>query len=246
MSQILLDIKNKIFELMDQGKYRKSAKILEDAFHRIDHTNLSEFGDLIVELVRKDPESFTEKIYVWFEFLFRKSPQEKLYELDKYIIENYGLIKGENVLDSFYGSLADNYRQISGRVFLTNLRIIASGHTIPKSKTSGSKSLIGTASLIRKGLIHVAIGKAIRKTLNKDIDELELLPYAYYYPIYNAYKVKRGKSGVTYHLNIDYERKGKTKTEKLDIIVSIAKKIKDPSRKTEILNKFENLLTQNQ
>ena len=247
MSQTLLDIKNEIIDYVSQGKYFKPSKLLGKTFQNIDQAKINEFGDILVEIIKKDPDLFTTKIYEGLMFFSRNSHQDKFYELDKYILDKYGLIEGENVIDFFYGRVIDNYSKISGRIFLTNLRLIASGDLTRLSKGgSGSKSLVGTVRLIKKGLISLAIGNAIRKALNKDIGEVGILPYGYHYPVYNAYKIKRTKSAIIYNTNIEYERKGKSKTEKLFISVGPSKKLKDLSRKNEILDNIENLLTQNQ
>lgn len=99
---------------------------------------------------------------------------------------------------------------------------------------------------MRRNLLHYAIGKVIRKALNKDIDDLETIPYALYYPIHNAYKIKREKNAIQYNVDIEYERKGKAKTENLKLIISPGKMKEDPARKEQILSRIETLLVQNQ
>lgn len=244
----LANVKEEAMGFMDKGKYIKPTKLLYKTLRSIQETEIPRFGDLLVELARKYPDLFIEKIYVTLQFQTRKNfPQNILFTLDKYIIENYCLLQGESIKDSFYGILIDKYYYIRGRIFLTNLRLIISGYAEPRSKSVASTGLISTLWKVRKEFIRTAIGRAIRKSLNTEIEDFELTPYALYYPIHNAYKIKKGKSAVSYKVDIEYERKGKSKVETLNVNVSPDKSLKkDPARKEEILSNIETLLIQNQ
>lgn len=238
-------VKEEVMDFMDKGKYIKPSKLLNTAFKSIEKTDIPSFGDLLVELARKYPELFIEKIYVGFQFLvYKKDPQDILYELDKYIIEKYCLLEGESITDFFHGELGDKYNKIAGRIFFTNLRVIASGLVIPISKSGAGGKY--SFSALRKDIIRHAISKAIRKALNKDVKDLEVLAYGLYYPIYNAYKIKREKSAVSYNVDVEYERKGKTKVENLKLRISPGKMKEDLTRKEEILSNIEKILVQNQ
>ncbi|MHA1375046.1 MAG: hypothetical protein ACTSR7_12205 [Promethearchaeota archaeon] len=241
----LASVEEEVRNFMKNGKYLKPAKLLNTIFRSIERAEIPSFGDLMANLAQEFPDLFIQKIYIAFQFQLRKNfPQEILYELDKYIIENYCLLEGETITDFFYGNLRDKYTLISGRIFLTNLRLIVIGYPTPVSKSSSP--VTKSFSALRKELIHIAIGRAIKRALYKDLKDLELITYGSYYPIYNAYKIKRDKSAVRYNVDVEYERKGKKQVENLKLKVSPGKMKEELARKEEILSNIENLLIQYQ
>lgn len=233
MGENLDKIKKEVLDFMSKGDYMKPSKLLNATFRSIDKTDIPRFGDLLGELARKYPEMFIEQIYIAFQYQLRRyKEKEILYELDKYIIENYCLMEGEILVDSFYGSLRETYNHINnGRIFLTNFRVIASGFPLP----TGTTSSIGpqTFSQIKKDMIHGATGAALRKSMNKNIKDLNIIPYGYYYPIHNAYRIKRGKSAVSYKVN-------------MKVYITPGKMKENRARKEEILSNIEKILIQNQ
>lgn len=233
MGENLDKVKKEVLDFMSKGDYITPSKLLNATFRSIDKTDIPMFGDLLGELARKYPEMFIEKIYIAFQYQLRNyKKKEILYELEKYIIENYCLMEGEILVDSFYGSLRETYKHINkGRIFLTNFRVIACGFPLP----TGTTSSIGPQkfSQIRKDAIHMAKGATLRKSMNKHTKELGVIPYGYYYPIRNADKIKRGKSAVSFKTN-------------MNIYITPGKMKDDRARKEEILSNIEKNLIQNQ
>ena len=140
-------------------------------------------------------------------------------------------MKSEILVDSFYGSLRETYNHINkGRIFLTNIKIIACGYPIP----TGTTSSIGPKSFyqINKDMKHMSTGASIRKSMNKSIKGMNILPYGYHYPIYSAHKIKKGKSAIRYRTN-------------MKVYISPGK-MNDRARKEEILSNIEKMLIQNQ
>jgi len=233
MGENLDKVKKEVLDFMSKGDYIKPSKLLNATFRSIDKTDIPRFGDLLGELARKYPEMFIEKIYIAFQYQLRNyKKKEILYELEKYIIENYCLMEGEILVDSFYGSLRETYNHINkGRIFLTNFRVIACGFPLLTDATSpiGPKK----GSQIRKDMIHGATGAALRKSMNKHIKELNIISYGYYYPIHNANRIKRGKSAVSFKAN-------------MNIYITPGKMKENRARKEEILSNIEKILIQNQ
>ena len=243
MTVNLDNFREEFMNYLDNGKLKLGLKLLNTAFRSIEQTDIPRFGDLLGEFARKYPELF-EKIYIAFQYQLRHNfPQETLYKLDKYFIEKYCLLENETITDSFIGALTDKYNFIKGRIFLTNLRLIVSGYPKPIDKKFTPKP---SFSSLRREIIHIYIGVAIRKALKKDIKDLEIINYGHYYPIYNAYKINRAKKRVSYKVDVEYERKGKTKVENMTITVSPGKMKEDLVRKEEILSNIEKILVLNQ
>jgi hypothetical protein len=242
MCGLYSNVKEEIIGYLDSGKYRNPVKILANTFKESGTSNIKEFGDLLVDLLKRDPESFLDKIYVSFQFLTRKgTSSDDLLKLDKYIIKNYGLLEGEKLLRSFLGTIMDKHGSTTGRIFLTPYRIIVCGWKAAKSATGkpGSKSLIGTVRLMKKEYTHIAIGRAIQKALKREVSELDLLQYGYSYPISNTSKVKKKKTSINYRVDVEYERKGKEKVETLNISIVPGKS--EP--REEIVDEIESALS---
>lgn len=233
MGENLDKVKEEVLGLMSKGEYIAPVKILIPTLKSIEKTDIPRFGDLLVDLALTYPDLFIEKIYIALQFKARKSiSQEIMYELDKYIVQNYCLMEGEILVDLFLGSLRETYNHINnGRIFLTNFRIIACGYPLITGTTSsfGPKSF----TAIGRDFAHAKKGEALRKSMNKSIKELDVITYGNYYPIRNARKIKKGKSHVSYKVN-------------MNVKITPSKLIKDRTRKEEILSNIEKLLIQNQ
>lgn len=232
MSENLDKVKEEVLDFMSKGNLKKPILLLSNTFKSIEKADIPKFGDLLAEIARKFPEMFIEKIYLGFQYQLRSyKKKDILYELEKYFIENFCLKKGEILVDSFYGSLRETYNYISkGRIFLTNIKIIACGYPILTSATSsiGPK----TFSQIGKDMKHMSTGASIRRSMNKSIRGMNILPYGYHYPIFSAYKIKKGKSAISYRTNMK--------------VYITPGKMKDRARKEEILSNIEKVLIQNQ
>jgi len=233
MGENLDKLQEEVLGLMSKGKYIAPVKLLIPTLKSIEKTDIPRFGDFLVDLARMYPDLFIEKIYIAFHFKARKLvSQEILYELDKYIIDNYCLLEGEIPVDLFLGSLRETYNHINnGRIFLTNFRIIACGYPL----ITGTTSSIGPKSFAQIGMdfAHAKKGETLRKSMNKSINKLDVITYGYYYPIHNARKIKKGKSHISYKVN-------------MKVYITPSKSIKDRARKEEILSNIETLLIQNQ
>ena len=241
------NIKKQILDFVSRGDLKKALYLLNDVIRSIEKPDIPRFGEIIAELARKDYKKFGYGAHDSLQLLNRKksrSLQECFYELDKYLIENYCLLEGETISDSFYGSLNDTYYHIkNGQIFLTNQRVIACGFPLTISVTGpGLKTTYG----LEKHLSHVMKGAYIRESLNKPAIQSGIMTYGYYYPIRNAYKIKRGKSAVQYTINVEYEIKGKTYGAKLNMKLALGKMKGNQARKEEILNNLEKTLIKNQ
>ena len=76
-------------------------------------------------------------------------------KMERYIIENYSLRKGEFIIEDFNGALAPQGVMLTGRIYLTNERFIVCG------------KMKGKAHPREKVLTSGVAGKAINKWGNK-------------------------------------------------------------------------------
>jgi len=250
------NIKKQILDFLDikDLKQAKKAliglKLLVDLIRSIEIKDIPQFGEIFAEVARKHPKYTANNLNKSFQLMLRKRSQptqEKLYELDRYLIKKYCLFEGETISDSFYGDLRTTYLHVSkGQIFLTNQRIIACGRSYLTSIVKEGPTAMKTKYGYAKENAHQMKGITIRESLFKPAFESGIMTYGFPYPIRNAYKIKRGKSKVQYTINVEYETQGKFYDAKLNVKVTPDKIKGDKERKEEILNNLEKTLIKNQ
>lgn len=232
MSDNFEKVKEEVFEFMSKGNYKAPSMLLINTFKSIKKADIPRFGDLLAEIARKFPEIFREIIYIAFQYYLRNYKEKDiLFELEKYFLEKFCLMSGEIIIDSFYGSLRETYTHINkGRIFVTNARVIACGY----GRVTGATVAYGprTGKAIKKDFLHAVKGTELRKSMSRNLESMNIIPYGFSYPIHSAHKIKRGKSAITYWINVK--------------IYITPGKMNDRARKEEILNNIENILIKNQ
>ncbi len=205
--------------------------------------------DLLGELTIKDSEYFIETIYPGIDNRLKSTTIIGLIKRDEHMLKKYCFLEGEEIKTTFIGNIMDKKTTTSGRIHLSNYRILACGVQITRSaqKQVGRSSIVG--ALVRSGITHhrKAIRKAINKAFRKDLDEWNLGEWGYYFPIYNARNIKRGNKSVSYAIDVETEKK--TITLKITITPTrVKKQPKDQfqEQKEEVLNQVEDLLKQYQ
>lgn len=243
-------LKNTIMTLFDTHQTKKLRKPLA-SFLRDPLNSYEQKLELLGELTLKDSEYFMEAIYPGTHYQFGSTTTRGAIKRDEHMLKKYCFLEGEEIKTVFIGSIMDKKTATSGRIFLTNFRILVCGNQTTRSAQKkvqvGKPSLTGM--LIRSGITHhrKAIRKAITKAFRKDLKEWNLGEWGYYFPIYNAKNMKRGKNAVSY--NIDVETEKKTITLKIQVTPSRLKrqtKEEFQEHKDTVLNQVEDLLKQYQ
>jgi len=205
--------------------------------------------DLLGELTIKDSEYFMEKVYPGVQIHFWGTPILELIKMDEYMLEKYCCLEGEDIKTVFNGSIADKKTTTSGRIYLTNYRIIVCGNQVVRSAQNPVFRTGIVETLIRSGISHhrKAIRKAITKAFRKDLAEWNLGEWGYYFPIYNVKNIKRVKKSIIYVIDVETEKKTKT----LKITITPLKVKKQPKyefqeQREDVLNQVEDLLKQYQ
>jgi len=207
--------------------------------------------DFLGELTIKDSEYFMEKVYPGIQIQNRRAPISEINKMDEYMFKNYCSLAGEEIKTMFHGNVADKKTVTSGRIYLTNYRILVCGNQVVRSAQKkvqvGRPSLVG--ALVRSGVTHhrKAIRKAINKAFRKDLEEWNLGEWGYYFPIYNVRNIKRGKKSVSYAIDVETEKKPIS----LGITVTPLRLKKQPKvefqeQKEGLLDQVEDLLKQYQ
>jgi len=214
-----------------------------------------EFYDLVGKVVKTNASLFMD-CYGDIERKLKKITLGQLMEMDKYILKNQILLSGEDVKTSFYGTLTQKGGlAVSGRIYFTDYRLIAIGPKAEGKIDSFGAARLGGMIGGKLGAIAGAVAassfnyrlKAIRngikKAVNQEFDDSEFVEYGYMYPVMGAYEQISKKGTISYKVDLEYEKKGKTKQTTLSLSVTPAK-VKGESkgdfnkRKEEISNIF--------
>jgi hypothetical protein len=181
--------------------------------------------DILGELTLRDSEYFMENIYPFRSmttrdlgpgkmpvFQFFRSNFPELDKMEEYILKNFCFLEGEDIKTVIYGTVEDKKTATKGRIYLTNYRLIVSGKQTVRSAQKKPDSIYRTSipsALIRSGITRhrKAIRKAITNAFRKDLMEWDIGEWGYYFPIYNAKNLKRGKNSVSYSVDVETEKK---------------------------------------
>ncbi|MFX0018318.1 MAG: hypothetical protein ACFFBT_07460 [Promethearchaeota archaeon] len=205
----LTEIKNEIIFCLNNHKSAKLTRTLA-RFLKNRQFSLQEKSDIIGELTIKDPTYLMNVIMPRLQGLIRKWAFSDLVKMDKIIFKKANcLIEGEDIIAIFYGRIVDKKTTTSGRIYLTNYRLLACGNQVVRSaqKSVGYSGLIST--LVRSGITshRMAVRRAITQAFRKDLAEWNLGEWGYYFPIYKAINIKRGKNSISYTLELETEKK---------------------------------------
>lgn len=211
--------------------------------------------DILGELTVKDSEYFMEQLYPFRPkdprhpvnigsltlFQFFNSPYHVLIEMEEYILKNYCFLEGEDIKTVIYGTVGDKKTVTIGRIYLTNYRIIVSGsQTVQSAQPQIRVRQSITSVLVRSGITRYrkAIRKAITEAFRKDLTEWNIGEWGHYFPIYNAKNIRRGKSSVSYAIDVETEK------NRINLKITIfPRKLKGQSKK-EFQEQKENALNQ--
>lgn len=198
-----------------KGKMAKAGKALGKGFAALEPAQYQEFYPVFKDVLLAGGETFMNRGYFMMWRQTRKRDPRLLLAFEQPFIEKYCLLPNEKILTSFCGGLVDNFVFIIGRIYLTNYRIIATGLRIMQNKGAGLGGLVGAIAQAAMMSAFTKITKAIQRTLSAE--NVEILNFGYVYPYANNYKLDLKKTVVSYRVNIEYEKNGKLKTEKMNV-----------------------------
>ena len=95
-------------------------------------------GEIFKDIIQADVEQFNDKIYKGFMFMASARYGAKLVDFEKHFIENFCKLLGEEFVVIAEGWLRDDSSEITGMLYASNYRIIASGKKeIKQARVSG-------------------------------------------------------------------------------------------------------------
>ena len=213
--------------------------------------NLPDFYDFFGKFIKEDTNFTLSKCYI----LFRKHAKrilslEQLMKMDKVLMENYALSKHEPIEYCFQGGIGRSAPtlgiSVTGVVYITKLRVIGLGFVLKRSHELIG-AIVGAVAPPVSGAFDKTFRNRMQETLGDDFSEAEFTKFDHIFPINNPYDIRRRKKTVGYTTDIEYDKKDKTKKQKL-IIDLMPTKMKDEdknafaTRKEELLNKIESFL----
>ena len=241
MNETLKVAKEEIIHWANAGKLFKSGRILVKTVKGLNSSNIESYGEFFIELLKFYLAYPKADLHFSVQSTTRKGySKEILKALDIYILTNACLAPGEEIIRVFYGSLNDEYSKIIGRMFLTNIRIIACGikGQIASMPMVGKPRLGKVIKHLRTEFNRINTTQAISGSLQDDVKEADLLVWGYSYPLIDGRVLKKSKSSLKFNINVSYELKG----EEYDRLLTITLNPDKSPDRMEILNDIESRL----
>jgi len=221
----LTALKEEILELVAKGKHGNVVKKLLGGFKKLDSSDYDAMGEIFKAIIQADVEQFNDKIYKGFMFMASARYGAKLVDFEKYFIEKFCKLPGEEFKVIAEGWLRDDQSEITGMLYVSNYRIIASGKKEVKQARLSGMGL----EFIRLGMYKISksISDSIAKSIAADMDASNILNYGHIYPIKDNYDIveKKIKKGVVkYKVDIPFtDKKGKEKVSDMNVTVIVKK-----------------------
>ena len=244
-------LRNKVLELMNKGKSGNVGKELMDAFRKIDSSEFHAFGEVMKDAILVDPAAFSEKAYILFDKMMRAKDPSKLSEYEKYFVQNFCKLPGEEFAIIADGWVETGKSVIKGNVFVSDLRIIATGVQEAKAARVSGGGVFAFLSLIQLG--SYMYNKSNMEQITKGITDgsYQMVNYGVLYPIKGGYEIEQEAKGfrakqndrVNFKVDVPYTNK-KGQQEIADLDVSVVINIKDPEIQTK-LDKIEAIVRTN-
>lgn len=234
-------------QTIENRDLQTTRDFLEKYLHQVsnsDETSRYKIYDLIGIIIKEDFEFFRCKIYSKFyeKAQYLLIPQLFL-EMEEYLLEKYFFLDGEEVIASSRGKVIIDgpNREIRGRIYVTNQRIIAFGQhrwAPPESFRRVSKG---------HGGIEFPFKAGIRLWTTKFLDNV--IPYYFNsdeFPLSKASiridQFERKKNRVIYTFEFEYVRRNKTKNRTDELKFEL---VEDPGEnEIDFQKRTENFLSQ--
>ncbi len=218
-------LKGEILDFIAKKKHGNVVKKLLGGFKKLEPSDYDSMGEIFKAIIQADVEQFNEKIYKGFMFMASARYGAKLVDFEKHFIENFCKLPGEEFVVVAEGWLQDGNSEITGMLYITNYRIIASGKKeIKQARLSGMG-----LEFIRLGsyAVHKSVSDSIAKSVAADMEASSILNYGHIYPFKDNYDIeeKKIKKGVIkYVVDVPFiDKKGKPQVSNMKVTVIIKK-----------------------
>lgn len=250
----MIDSNQNVKDIFKTRKRKQIINALIPLFVEKRASNITEFYDLLGELIKEDFVFFLNACY----FSLKKNAAKiisatTLSEMDKYVLENFCFNPEEKLIASTRGQFIRPKGKLTGFLYLTNFRLIGDGVLSEQQKSSPVVSHSALRGAIKMGVRGIkdaqvrAVREALKKTMGDKFSEQALKIFPHHFPIMNAYNIKKGSKSVSYTMTIEHEQRGKMKSKVMNFkIVPKKEKGEDSTsfnkRLGEILNAIEETL----
>ncbi len=218
-------LKGEILDLIANKKHGNVVKKLLGGFKKLEPSDYDAMGEIFKAIIQADLEQFNEKIYKGFMFMASARYGAKLVDFEKHFIENFCKLPGEEFIVVAEGWLQDDNSEITGMLYVSNYRIIASGKKeIKQARLSGMG-----LEFIRLGsyAVHKSVSDSIAKSIATDMEASSILNYGHIYPFKDNYDIveKKIKKGVIkYKVDVPFTgKKGKPQVSNMNVTVIVKK-----------------------
>ena len=197
--------KDNVINLMMNKKKGKVVKILFNLARQVNENNKLEYYNFLGELLQYNCDFFYDHAYKHLSPKLKKPfMDEQLIELEKYLIENYCLVSKEEVLASSNAVVKLKDDKLTGRVYLTNMRMIGLGRMEETSSRGHRHTGLITAAI---GYGRDRIRKKIRAALKQRMGGDEILFFGHQIPINETTRIKNRGGDIVYVANLEFEKK---------------------------------------
>ncbi len=219
------ELKDEILSLIANKKHGNVVKKLLGGFKKLDPSDYDAMGEIFKAIIQADVEQFNDKIYKGFMFMASARYGAKLVDFEKHFIKNFCKLSGEEFKVIAEGWLQDGNSEVTGMLYVSNYRIIASGKKEVKQARLSGMGL----EFIRLGsyAVHKSVSDSISKSVAADMEASNILNYGHIYPFKDNYDIeeKKIKKGVIkYKVDVPFkDKKGKEKVSDMNITVIVKK-----------------------
>ena len=237
-----LVLKDEVLGFIANKKHGNVVKKLLGGFKKLGPDDYDAMGEIFKAIIEADVEQFNDKIYKGFMFMASARYGPKLVDFEKHFIKNFCKLPDEEFKVITDGWLQDGNSEITGMLYISNFRIIASGKKeIKQARLSGMG-----LEFIRLGsyAVHKSVSDSIAKSVAADMEASNILNYGHIYPFKDNYDIeeKKIKKGVIkYKVDVPFtDKKGKEKVSNMNITVVVKKgpkMDKNVAKVAEILKK---------
>jgi len=248
MGQDFDKLRKTVIEKMNKGKSGDVGNELRKVFEKMDTSDFQIFGEIMKEAILIDPALFSEKAYVLFDKMLRARKADKLAEFERFFVENFCKLPGEEFHVVCDGWVETGKSVIKGQVFVSDHRIIATGVQEAKAARVSGGGVFAFLSLVQLG--SYAYNKSIMEQITRGITDsgVQMVNYGVLYPIRGGYEIEQEAKGfrakqndrVNFKVDVPYTDK-KGNQQVADIDVSVVVNIKDPDIQAK-LDKVESIV----
>ena len=207
LNQFLANIWDEIIELIQKNDFYTVMKKLKIVYNKVNVFDLEIFYKFFGDILQENPVLFKFKFLKFYNLGINKFlTAQQCAKLEKFILENYCLYENEQIMIYFIGIFSYKSRQIKGRIYVTNFRIVVLG-TILVEEESEDLWLFAPFWAITSELVE-KISYGVQKRSIENISQSKELPkFGLEFPIWNPNNIWSTNRSIGFTSNIAHQSK---------------------------------------